>query len=218
MEDTMKNFKVDKYTQFAVLGLGKFGRSMAETLSYNGFDVFCCDINDNVVREVSQYATHVIQADASDKSVLERIGLRNFDIVIIAFSNDFEASVITSMIAKEMNVPYVMAKANGLRQKQILESVGVNRVILPEMEMGEKVTYELITNDLLGHIHRSDKFDIIEMKPQPDWVGKSLSKLRLRQTESINIIAIIRGSEIMAVIDPQMELEENDSLIVLKSR
>lgn len=214
----MKNFKVDKYTQFAVLGLGKFGRSMAETLSYNGFDVFCCDINDNVVREVSQYATHVIQADASDKSVLERIGLRNFDIVIIAFSNDFEASVITSMIAKEMNVPYVMAKANGLRQKQILESVGVNRVILPEMEMGEKVTYELITNDLLGHIHRSDKFDIIEMKPQPDWVGKSLSKLRLRQTESINIIAIIRGSEIMAVIDPQMELEENDSLIVLKSR
>lgn len=214
----MKNFKVDKYTQFAVLGLGKFGRSMAETLSYNGFDVFCCDINDNVVREVSQYATHVIQADASDKSVLERIGLRNFDIVIIAFSNDFESSVITSMIAKEMNVPYVMAKANGLRQKQILESVGVNRVILPEMEMGEKVTYELITNDLLGHIHRSDKFDIIEMKPQLDWVGKSLSKLRLRQTESINIIAIIRGSEIMAVIDPQMELEENDSLIVLKSR
>lgn len=214
----MKNFKVDKYTQFAVLGLGKFGRSMAETLSYNGFDVFCCDINDNVVREASQYATHVIQADASDKSVLEKIGLKNFDIVIIAFSNDFEASVITSMIAKEMNVPYVIAKANGLRQKQILESVGVNRVILPEMEMGEKVTYELITNDLLGHIHRSDKFDIIEMKPRPDWVGISLSKLRLRQTESINIIAIIRGSEIMAVIDPQIELEENDSLIVLKSR
>lgn len=218
MEDTMKSFKVDKYTQFAVLGLGKFGRSMVETLSYNGFDVFCCDINDNVVREASQYATHVIQADASDKSVLEKIGLKNFDIVIIAFSNDFEASVITSMIAKEMNVPYVIAKANGLRQKQILESVGVNRVILPEMEMGEKVTYELITNDLLGHIHRSDKFDIIEMKPRPDWVGISLSKLRLRQTESINIIAIIRGSEIMAVIDPQMELEENDSLIVLKSR
>lgn len=214
----MRGINVDKHTQFAVLGLGKFGRSMAEALFENGNDVFCCDINEAVVHEVSEYATHVIQADASDKFVLERIGLKNFDVVIIAFSNDFEASVITSMIAKEMNVPYVIAKANGLRQKQILETIGVNRVILPEIEMGEKVAYELITNDLLGYIHRSEMFDIIEMKPQPDWVGKSLSKLRLRQTESINIIAIIRGTEVIAVIDPQVELEENDSLIVLKSR
>lgn len=214
----MRGFIVDKHTQFAILGLGKFGRSMAEALYENGNDVFCCDINEAVVHEVSEYATHVIQADAADKFVLERIGLKNFDVVIIAFSNDFEASVITSMIAKEMNVPYVIAKANGLRQKQILETIGVNRVILPEKEMGEKVAYELITNDLLGYIHRSERFDIIEMKPQPDWVGKSLSKLRLRQTESINIIAIIRGTEVIAVIDPQVELDENDSLIVLRSR
>lgn len=214
----MRGFKVDKHTQFAILGLGKFGRSMAETLYENGHDVFCCDINETIVNEVAEYATHVIQADAADKYVLERIGLKNFDAVIIAFSNDFEASVITAMIAKEMNVPYIIAKANGIRQQQILETIGVNRVILPEKEMGEKVAYELITNDLLGYIHRSERFDIIEMKPQPDWVGKSLSKLRLRQTESINIIAIIRGSEVIAVIDPQVELEEDDSLIVLRSR
>lgn len=214
----MKKFRVDKNTQFAVLGLGKFGRSMTETLFENGYNVFCCDINESIVREVSEYATHIIQADASDIYVLEKIGLKNFDVVIIAFSNDFEASVITAMIAKEMNVPYIMAKANGIRQKQILESIGVNRVILPEKEMGDKVAYEFITNDLLGYIHRSDDFDIIEMKPQPNWVGKSLQKLRLRQTESINIIAIIRGTEVMAVIDPQIELEEDDGLIVLKLR
>jgi trk system potassium uptake protein TrkA len=214
----MKKFRVDKYTQFAVLGLGKFGRSMAASLFENGFDVFCCDINENVVREATEYATHIIQADAADKAVLEKIGLGNFDVVIIAFSNDFEAAVITAMIAKEMNVPYIMAKANGLRQKQILETIGVNRVILPEKEMGEKIAYEFITNDLLSYIHRSDKYDIIEMKPQPNWVGKSLQKLRLRQTESMNIIAIIRASEVMAIIDPKVELEENDNLIVLKLR
>lgn len=214
----MRKFKVDKHTQFAILGLGKFGRSMAETLSDNGYDVFCCDINETVVNEVSEYATHVVQADATDKSVLERISLSNFDVVIIAFSDDFEASVITAMIVKEMKVPYVIAKANGLRQKQILETIGVNRIILPEKEMGEKVAYELLTNDLLGYIHRSEMFDIIEMKPQPDWVGKSISKLRLRQTESINIIAIIRGTEVIAAIDPQLELEESDSLIVVKVR
>lgn len=214
----MKNFKVDKHTQFAVLGLGKFGRSVSATLFDNGYDVFCCDINESVVRDVAEYATHIIQADAADKAVLEKIGLGNFDVAIIAFSNDFEAAVIAAMIAKEMKVPYIMAKANGLRQKQILETIGVDRVVLPEKEMGEKVAYEFITNDLLGCIHHSDKYDIIEMKPQPSWVGKSLQKLRLRQTESINIIAIIRESEIMAVINPQLELEANDYLIVLKSR
>jgi trk system potassium uptake protein TrkA len=214
----MKNFKVDKHTQFAILGLGKFGRSVSATLFDNSYDVFCCDINESVVREVAEYATHIIQADAADKAVLEKIGLSNFDVVIIAFSNDFEAAVIAAMIAKEMKVPYIMAKANGLRQKQILETIGVDRVILPEKEMGEKVAYEFITNDLLGYIHHSDKYDIIEMKPQPSWVGKSLQKLRLRQTESINIIAIIRNSEVMAIINPHLELEANDYLIVLKSR
>lgn len=213
----MRKFRIDKRTQFAVLGLGKFGRSVAATLYENGHDVFCCDINENVVREFSEYATHIIQADASDKAVLEKIGLGNFDVVIISFS-DFEAAVITAMIAKEMKVPYIMTKANGLRQKEILETIGVNRVILPEKEMGEKIAYEFITNDLLGYIHRSDKYDIIEMKPQPAWVGKSLQKLRLRQTESMNIIAIIRGTEVMAIIDPQLELDENDNLIVLRSR
>ncbi len=214
----MKSFKVDKHTQFAILGLGKFGRSMAATLYENGYDVCCCDINENVVREMAEYSTHIIQADAADKTVLEKIGLGNFDVVIIAFSNDFEAALVAAMIAKEMNVPYIMAKANGIRQKQILETIGVNRVVLPEKEMGEKISYEFITNDLLGFIHHSDKYDIIEMKPQPNWVGKSLQKLKLRETESINVIAIIRGNEVMAILNPQVELEEHDYLIVLKSR
>lgn len=212
----MKNIKVDKHTQFAVLGLGKFGKSIAETLFDNGYDVLCCDINEHVVNEAAEFATHVIQADVSDKTVLEKIGIGNFDVVVIAFSDDFEATVITAMIAKEMKVPYIMAKANGIRQKKILESIGVNRVVLPEIEMGEKVAYSFITNDLMDYIHRSDKYDIIEMKPQPHWVGKSLQKLRLRQTESINIIAVIRNSKLIAVLDAQFELEKDDNLIVLK--
>ncbi|MGB4660893.1 MAG: TrkA family potassium uptake protein [Mobilitalea sp.] len=213
----MKKFRTSKSTQFAVLGLGKFGRSVAATLYNNGFDVLCCDINEAVVHESSEYATHVMQADVTDKAVLEKIGLRNFDVVIIAFSGDFEDTCITSMIAKEMNVPYLVTKANGIRQKKILEMMGVDYVVLPETEMGEKVAYSFITNDLMSYIHSSDKYSIIEMKPLPDWVGKSLKKLRLRQTESINIIAIIRDSNVMAILDSEVELEESDNLIVLKS-
>lgn len=209
--------RVDKNTQFAILGLGKFGRSIARVLYENGFNVLCCDVDEHLVQEATAYSTHAYVADASDKNALEKIGIGNFDVVIIAMSEDFEASAITATIVKEMGVPFIMSKANGLRQKQILESIGVDRVVLPEKEIGERIAYGFITNDLMEHIYHSDKYDIIDMKPMPSWVGKSLQKLRLRQTEGINILAIVRNDELMAVLDAQTELMADDSLIVLRS-
>jgi trk system potassium uptake protein TrkA len=214
----MKGINVSRDTQFAILGMGKFGRAMAMTLYENGFGVLCCDVRENVVHDAAEFATHIVQADASDKAVLERLGISNFDVVVIAFSADFEAAAVTATILKEMGVPYIVAKANGVRQKQILTSIGVDRVILPEREMGERVAYGLITNDLMEAIHRSEDYDIIEMKPLPEWAGKSLAKLRLRQTERINILMIIRNDVVMAVLDAQTVLEAGDDLIVLKSR
>ncbi len=214
----MNRILVDENTQFAILGLGKFGKSLACGLYENGYSVLCVDINANVVHEAASYATHIVQADASDKAVLEKLGIGNFDIVVIAFSSDFEAAAVTATILKELNVGYVIAKANGIRQKQIFESIGVDRVVLPEKEMGERVAISLITNDLMASLYHSDKYDIIEMKPLPQWVGKSLERLKLRQMESINIVAIIRDEQVLAVIDAKTELHEDDNLIVVKSR
>lgn len=209
---------IDKNTQFAVLGLGKFGRSIARNLFENGFNVLCCDIDEHHVQDASAFSTYAYLADASEKATLEKIGIGNFDVVIIAFSEDFEAAAITATIAKEMGAGYILAKANGLRQKQILESIGVDRVVLPEKEMGERVAHWLFTNDLMEHIHRSDKYDIVEMMPNPDWLDKSLQELKLPQNEGINIIAIIRDGDVIAVLDAQMKLLADDNLIVLKSK
>jgi len=121
------------------------------------------------------------------------------------------------MIAKEMNIPFVMAKANGLRQKKIMENIGVDRVVLPEMEMGERIAYQFITNDPMEYIHLSDEYEIIEMHPKNNWVGKTLQKLALRQSEGINILAIIRNGKVTAVLSPQTEIMENDNLIVLRT-
>ena len=214
----MRKINVSRDTQFAILGLGKFGRSIAATLYENGFNVLCCDLRENIVHEAADFATHIVQADASDKAVLEKLGISNFDVVVISFSADFEAAAVTATILKEMNVPFIVAKANGIRQKQILESIGVDRVVLPEREMGERIAYGLITNDLMESIHRSDRYDIIEMKPLPEWIGKTLAKLRLRQTEMMNILMIIRNGEVLAALDAQTVLEKDDDLIVLKSR
>ena len=211
-------FSVNEDTQFAVLGLGKFGRSITKTLFENGLNVLCCDMDEHLVQEASAYSTYAYQADAADKAALEKIGIGNFDVVIISLSVDFEAEAITATIVKEMGVPYILAKANGLRQKQILEAIGVTRVVLPEKEMGERVAYGFITNDLMEHIYRSDRYDIIEMKPKAEWVGKSLKELSLRQTEGIHIIAIIRNKEVMAVLDAKTKPLPQDDLIVVKSR
>ncbi len=214
----MSRITVDKDTQFAVLGLGKFGLGIASSLYDNGYTVLGCDLKESVVQAASECTTHTLQADAADKATLERIGIRNFDVVIIAFSFDFEAAAVTATILKELQIPYILAKANGARQKQILESIGVDRVILPEKEMGEWVAYNLITNDIQELIYRSEKYDIVEMKPRGAWVGKTLSRLRLRQTESLNIIAIVRSNELVAMLDGNTELREDDLLIALAFR
>ncbi|WP_159459816.1 potassium channel family protein [Scatolibacter rhodanostii] len=213
----MKRILVQKDTQFAVLGLSKFGKGIAATLYDNGYNVLCCDRNEAAVHDATEYATHIVQADVTDKLALQKMGLSNFDVVIIAFSSDFESAAITATILKELKVKYIIAKANGVRQKQILESIGVDRVILPEKEMGEQMAYNLITNDLMESIHRSDKYDIIEMRPLAEWVGKTLEQLKLRQREGINIMAIIRDEEIIAVLDAKTRLLDRDHLIVLKS-
>lgn len=212
----MNKVKFDKNAQIAVLGLGKFGHSIATTLYENGLQVLCCDINPTLVQEATEYCTCAIEADVTDLSALTKLGLGNFDAVIVAFSRDFEAAVITCMIAKEMNIPFVMAKANGIRQKKILENIGVDRVVLPEMEMGERIAYQFITNDPMEYIHRSEEYEIMEMHPKNSWIGKTLQKLALRQAEGINILAIIRDGKVMAVLSAQTEIKESDNLIVLK--
>ncbi len=212
----MNKLKFDKNAQIAVLGLGKFGRSIAATLHENGIQVLCCDINPALVQEATEYCTFAIEADVTDPSALSKLGLGNFDAVVVAFSSDFEAAIITCMIAKEMNIPFVLAKANGVRQKKIMENIGVDRVVLPEMEMGERIAYQIITNDPMEYIHRSEEYEIIEMHPKQSWTGKTLQKLALRQSEGINILAIIRDSKVMAVLGPHTEIMEDDNLIVLK--
>jgi trk system potassium uptake protein TrkA len=214
----MRKINISKDTQFAILGLSKFGRAMAATLYENGYNVLCCDIRENPVHEAAEYATHIVQADASDKAVLVKLGISNFDVVVIAFGEDFEAAAVTATILKELKVPYVVAKANGLRQKQIFESIGVDHVILPEREMGERFAYSLITNDFMESIHRSDRYDIIEMKPLPEWVGKTLASLRLRQAERLNVLIIIRNGKLLDEVAAQTVLLADDDLIALKSR
>lgn len=210
------DFKVTKDTQFAVLGLGKFGRSFVRVLSKEGYHVLACDINPAVVHEVSLYADYVLEVDVTDESVIKQIGLENFDIVVVAFSEDFEGSVLTTMMAKESKVRFIVAKANGVRQKKILLNLGADYVVLPEIEIGERMAYHFIYNDPMEKINDSEKYSILEIKPKPNWVNKSIKDLSLREKEGINLLAIVRDDKVSAVLNPDIILQSSDILIILK--
>ncbi len=206
-----------KNTQFIVLGLGRFGRGIVQTLVENSRDVLAVDKDADVVQEVSRVATHVVRADVTDAEALLALGLNNFDCVIIDLSHDLEASVLAVMFAKEKGVKKVVVKAQSKIQKAILEKVGATRVILPEREMAIKVANSLISESVVEHINLSEKHSIAEISPISMWIGKNLVQSDIRQEYGMNIVAIKRKNTILVSPKPTEVIGEDDVIVVIGS-
>lgn len=207
--------KVNKDTSFAILGLGKFGMSMARELSREDYDLLCCDRSELLVKEAAAFTENVVQADASDAHVLKKLGIGNFDVVLICFSNIFEEEVLSIMICKEEKVPFIVAKATGFRQKEVLENIGADLVILPEIEMGQRLVHRLLSNDPMEYIYQSEYFEILEISPQEEWIGKRVDSLQLRQKHGMNILVIIRDNVPIRIISPETKFRQSDRLVVM---
>ncbi len=204
-----------KSKQFAVLGLGRFGQSIAKTLVENGCDVLCVDKSNDAVNEMSKYASNVIRADITDVHAMGSLGLNNFDVVIIAIGENMEAGIMATLIAKEMGVKTVITKAKSVIQKSILEKVGADRVVLPERDMGVRIATNLITTNVIDFINLSDKFAIAEIEPRKNWIGVSLSKSNIRANYGLNIVAIKRDDKV--IVSPKAEeiIFEGDILVTI---
>lgn len=202
-------------TEFAVLGLGRFGQSIVKTLAEYDVHILAVDRNADRLHEVTDYATRAVQADVSDEAAMERLGIGAFDVVMLTMGEDFEASVLATMTAKEKGAKMVVVKAYGLRQKKILESVGADRVILPEVEMGSKIARQLVRPNILDVLGDTGRFQITEMHPPAEWVGKSVRQLDLRHARGLNVLALIRGSEHLIPVPPDLALAEADVLVTL---
>lgn len=214
----MKNMNIDANTSFAVLGLGKFGMSIARELNENDYQVLCCDLNAHLVHEIAEEVANAVQADVTDASVLANLGIGNYDVVVVAFSSDFEAELLTTMILKEMGAPYVLAKATGLRQKKILENVGADMVVMPEIETGIRVAQKLMNNDPMEYILRSENYELLDMAAKPEWVGKSLDVLDLRKNYSMNVLAVIRGEDVVPDLSAGTVIRAHDKIVALYTK
>ncbi|WP_425448188.1 potassium channel family protein [Dethiothermospora halolimnae] len=201
--------------QFVVIGCGRFGASVATSLYSLGHDVLAIDKDGEKVQEISELVTHSVQADAIDENTLRTLGIRNFDVAVISIGTDIQASIMGTLIAKELGVETVIAKAQSDLHGKVLRKIGADRVVYPEREMGSRVAHNLVASNILDYIELAQDYSIVEIAPLKSWEGKALIDLRLPTKYGINIMAIKHGKDIN--ISPYAEdiIKEGDVLIVI---
>ncbi len=207
-----------KNKQFAVIGLGRFGTSVANTLYEMGYEVLAVDNDENRIQEFSDQVTHVIQADTTDEESLIALGIRNFDVVIVAIGENVQANTLTALQVKEMGVPYVVAKASNNLHGKLLQKIGVDRVVYPERDMGRRVAHNLVSNSVLDYIELSPDLSIVEVEVPEKLLGKTLLETDLRSKYEINVVAIKRGADLLVSPLPSERFAPDDIIVVVGSR
>lgn len=202
---------------FLVIGLGRFGASVAQELSALGQEVLALDIDAENVQHIADQVTQAIQGDAQDEAVLRSVGARNFDCCVVAVGADMEASILITVMLKEMGAKYIVAKAMTPIHARVLERVGADRVVLPEIDMGQRLAQRLARTNVVDYIGVSDEFSIVEIHPPKSWVGNSLGKLGVRAKHQINVLAIRHGEGGQVDVNPQPDkvIGPDDLLIVI---
>ena len=210
--------KKKQYNQFAVLGLGRFGMSILQTLAEHDVTVLACDRDEFKLQTAANYATHVVQADMTDENALIKLGLGNFDVVILAMGEDFEASQIATMIAKESGVKHIIVKAVSKRQKKILESIGADEVILPELEMGARLARRLVNSNIMDILEESDIYTITEMHPLDEWINKTIRQADIRHNHNLTVMAVRRNNKLIIPAPLDRVINKDDIMIVLSEK
>lgn len=203
--------------QFAVIGCGRFGSSVAKTLYKSGFDVLALDDDECVIRNIADYVTHAATIDIDDANALKEVGIRNVDVVIIGIGSDLKASVMSTLLVKEMGVKYVVAKAQDEMHAKVLTKIGADRVIFPERDMGVRLAYNLTSTNILDFIELSPDYSIMEIVAPKKWHDKSLKENNIRARFGLSVLAVKRGDDVN--VSPQAEetVLEGDVLIVVGS-
>lgn len=201
--------------QFAVLGLGSFGWSVALTLSEMGCDVLVVDKSYEKIQEISEQVSYAVKADVSDPEALQTLGGRNLDGVVVAISENLEASIMATMLSKEMGIPLVLAKAKDQLQGTILEKVGADVIVYPEKEMGNRVAMNLMAREFMDWISLSNDYSMVEILIPDKWVGQSLADLKIRERFGINVVGTIIDGEVDVTLDPQKALPAGVILIMI---
>ncbi len=201
---------------FAVIGLGRFGTSVLNELIELDNEVLAIDINDERVNEVSNIASHSIICDTTDEDALVNIGIKNIDHVVVAIGDNVQASILTSLILKELNVEEITVKAQNDYHERVLKKIGITDIIHPEQDMGKRIARRISSRFISDTLELSKKYSLVELKATDKIINKKLIELNLRNKLGINIVALKRNDDIL-IPEADDYIKENDIIIIVGS-
>ena len=206
---------MSKKKSFAIFGLGRYGRAIAEELVNHGADVIAVDKDEELVEEASLILPVCKCADITDSAVIEQLGIANMDVVIIAIASSLDASIMATLLCKEAGVPMVIAKCGSFMHQKILQKIGADKIVFPEAESGMRLAKNLLTSSFVDMMELSDKVSVAELEVKKEWLGKNLAELHLRSEYSLNVVAIKKDDNVETEIDPLLPLTKDMKLIVV---
>ena len=209
----MGEFAVKK--EFVVIGLGRFGGSICRELMKLGAEVLAIDKDEDVVNEYSSVVTHAVVGDAVDENVLKSLGIWNFDHVIVSIGNDIQASILITLMLKEMGVKKVTSKALNDYHAKVLEKIGADQVVHPERDMGRRIAHNLVSSNVLDYLELSNEHSLVEIAASNKIDGHTIIDLNVRAKYGVNIVAIKRNDKL--IVSPQATevIQKGDILIVI---
>jgi len=213
--------------QIAVIGLGRFGSHIAETMSKAGIDVIAIDQNRDLVERMRDHVSSAISFNSTDEYELRFHGVDKVDAAVVAIGDNLEANLLTTVILKGLGVPKIVSRTSNRMQGRILRKVGADIVVNPEDEAAERWANRLLTPYIIDHIELAEGYGLVQMATPKSWINKTLAELNVRQDFHINIVAIKRQHEVQEsgggqrveerIVDvplPTSKLEPDDILII----
>lgn len=198
-----------------VFGLGKFGRTVATKLFEQGIEVMAVDKNYDLVEEIANNVTAAVQCDFMDDDAMADLGISNFDIAIIATGTSLEASIASVITAKDHGVEKVIAKATSTKQARILQKLGADQIVFPELDMGERLARSVTGSNLLEFIHFSEEYGLVEVIAKEKWVNKTLKDLDFRNSYHMNVVGIRRKGKYIVTPNANEKIRDLDVLILI---
>lgn len=202
---------------FVVIGIGRFGSALVETLRDIEFDVLAVDKDHDAIAGIAEYATHAVECDVRDGNALRSLGLGNFDAAVVSIGSDLEASIMATMILKEEGVPKIIAKAQSNLHAKVLSRLGADRIVFPERDMGIRVAHSLVSPNIEDYISLSSNHGILEISVLSEWVGQTLGEVKMRNKYNVNVVAIQRQEEIIVNPRADLRMQHQDKLVVIGS-
>ena len=201
-----------------VLGLGRFGTSVATKLFENDVYVTAVDKDYNLIEKIASTVSNAVQADITEEVAMKSIGISNYDVAIIGTGSDLEASIEATLICKDSGVNEIIAKASSTAHARILKKIGADVIVFPELDTGQRLAKSIAGPSLMEIIEFSDDISIIKVKARKNWIGKSLVDLDFRQKYQMNVIAFQRDGEMIIDFDPNSLIQKEDTIVLIGSK